>query len=216
MSDSVISPENLRKVLHYDSETGLFTWKERPVCFFSETKQGQSAKARCVAWNAVWAGTPALNSVKDNEYLYGRIFDRHIYAHRAAWCFTYGKWPKFSIDHMDGNRQNNCILNLRDVTHSENLKNVKMRSDNTSGKTGVYFSKKSSLWYAKISVDGKVVNLGWSKNKNHVIRLRKIAEKKHGYTPRLTPSPPASRKRSTTANRRVATSTDPITDICLW
>ena len=85
---------------------------------------------------------------------------------------------------MDGNRQNNCILNLRDVTHSENLKNVKMRSDNTSGKTGVYFSKKSSLWYAQISVDGKVVNIGWSKNKNHVIRLRKIAEKKHGYTQR--------------------------------
>jgi hypothetical protein len=182
MSDSVISYEDLRKVLNYDQNTGLFTWKKRPVSFFSYSAQGQSPEARCQAWNAVHAGKPALISVKDNKYLYGRIFDRNIYAHRAAWCFCKGEWPLHEIDHINGNRTDNRILNLRDATPSENAKNVQKRSDNTSGKTGVYLDKKNKTWFAKISILGKHVYLGSSKIKEEAILLRVKAEKNYGYT----------------------------------
>jgi hypothetical protein len=184
MSNSVISPEQLRKVLDYDPRTGLFVWKERPICFFSISRQKHSAESRCRAWNSVWAGKPALTSVKDNEYLYGRILDRNIYAHRAAWCFVYGSWPKNAIDHINGNRKDNTINNLRDVPHSKNMQNVKKRSDNTSGKTGVYFNPRKRFWFAQISVCGKVVYLGGSRSKEKAINLRLIAEQKYGYTPR--------------------------------
>ena len=181
MSSNVISPDDLRKVLDYNPSTGLFTWKWRPVSFFSQSQQGQKPEARQRAWNAVWAGKPALVSVKDNEYLYGRILDRNIYAHRAAWCICNGEWPKNTIDHINGNRTDNRISNLRDVTHSENVRNFRTRKDNTSGKTGVFFCKRMELWFATISIEGKPVYLGSSKDIKNVKKMRMEAEKKHGY-----------------------------------
>jgi hypothetical protein len=182
MSANVISPEDLRKVLDYDQDTGFFVWKKRPVSFFSYSKQGQSPDARSLAWNAVWAEKSALMSIKDNQYFYGRIFDRNIYAHRAAWCFVYGSWPINAIDHINGNRQDNRIENLRDVPQSENMKNTKKRKNNTTGKTGVYFDPRDNRWFAQISVGGKVVRLGRSWAKKEAVELRLAAEKEYGYT----------------------------------
>lgn len=60
-----------------------------------------------------------------------------FYAHRLAWLVTHGSWPEDEIDHIDGKRGNNSILNLRAVTRAENAKNLKLRHDNRSGFPGV-------------------------------------------------------------------------------
>lgn len=78
--------------------------------------------------------------------------------HHVAWFLTYGYWPTKEIDHIDGNRLNNAIANLREATRSENECNKKKRKDNTSGVKGVYWNGK--CW--RVQVTFKKRTYTWS------------------------------------------------------
>lgn len=80
------------------------------------------------------------------------------------------------VDHIKHNTNDNRKRMLRIVTHSENHKNSRMFSNNTSGFTGVFYSKKDDLWYARITDNNEVINLYCSKNKEDAINARKEAE----------------------------------------
>lgn len=85
--------------------------------------------------------------------------------------------PKgFDTDHINRNKLDNQKNNLRIVTRSENNFNSAPSKANTSGHKGVNFHKASKLWRAYIKKDGKQICLGYSKNKNDAIALRKKAE----------------------------------------
>lgn len=77
---------------------------------------------------------------------------RYVVAHRLAWLYVTGEWPKHEIDHIDGNRLNNKIANLRDVPSFMNKQNERSaRTGNSSGYLGVYKIKGSEKWRAEIS-----------------------------------------------------------------
>lgn len=76
-------------------------------------------------------------------------------AHRIAWILFYGSPPKGEIDHINGDRSDNRIANLRDVSRSENCRNASKRKDNKSGVSGVYWDKHASAWRAMVRHEGR-------------------------------------------------------------
>jgi len=97
-------------------------------------------------------------------------------AHRVAWALHYGEWPKHEIDHINGNKRDNRIQNLRDVPHLLNQRNRGLRADNTSGADGVSWMK-AGFW--RVTVAGKY--LGIFKDFEAAVAARKSAEQAHGY-----------------------------------
>ncbi len=86
--------------------------------------------------------------------------DKKIYkSHRLIYLYHHGNLPTF-IDHIDGNKSNNKIENLRSATNSENVKNAKLRKDNSSGIKGVNWHKVTKKWAVQISVNGQKKHIG--------------------------------------------------------
>jgi hypothetical protein len=91
----------------------------------------------------------------------------------------YGVWPTQLIDHINGDRADNRIVNLRQTTQSENMRNRRKSTNNTSGYVGVY--KVGAKWRARISVDSKNMNLGIYDTIEQAVQARKQAEIDYGY-----------------------------------
>ncbi len=170
-----ITQEQLKKRLSYNQESGEFTWLNRPrSCFKSE--------GSFKSWNTKNAGSTPI----ENERGYVTITltlngcKKKYQGHRLAFLYVYGYMPD-NIDHINHQRNDNRIVNLRSATHSENSKNKTKRKSNTSGTTGVFWDKSRSQWKAAIGVNGKLINLGQSKDIGVVIALRKSAEVDYGF-----------------------------------
>ena len=103
------------------------------------------------------------------------------YAHRLAWLYMYGKFPKKLMDHINHDRLDNRICNLRCVSHSGNHKNKSMAPTNTSGCTGVSWDKVNSKWLAQITHNKRAMNLGRYKTFNEAKKARQLAERKYGF-----------------------------------
>lgn len=96
--------------------------------------------------------------------------------HRIVFLLYYGYLPKY-LDHIDGDKCNNNIKNLRPCSHFENCFNTKIRSNNTSGVKGVYWHKESKKWIARVQANGKESFLGRFNN----IKLAELAVKNERY-----------------------------------
>ena len=166
----------LHEVLRYDPETGKLFWKERGPELIAEYRIRKG-------WNAKFAGKEALIAKKGDGYLVGRVFGRCCRAHQVAFAMSYGRWPTAPIDHIDGDRRNNRLSNLREVTAAENNRNAKVRSDSKTGVVGVRWYKASRKWEAQISYDGKKKFLGLFEAFDDAVAARKAAEKFFGYHP---------------------------------
>jgi hypothetical protein len=134
-----LTSEELRRLLHYDPETGVFRWKCQPC---NRVKIGQEA------------GTGS------NGYSLIRISGKCFKAHRLAWLYMTGEWPKEFIDHINGVRSDNRFANLREATQAENKRNIGKLRNNTSGFKGVYFNKLFNRWQARVMAAGKSIYLG--------------------------------------------------------
>lgn len=165
-----------REFLDYDPETGGLTWKQRQASWFPN-------KGIHKMWNTKWAGKPALSCTGLNGYKIGSILDKRYYAHRIAWLIHYGEFPQDEIDHINRNRTDNRIENLRVVTSGKNSTNTGMYKNNTSGVKGVYWNSQKKRWHAQINVDGKPRSLGLFSDLDSAARVRKDAEVLHGYMP---------------------------------
>ena len=153
-----LTAEYLRSVLDYDPESGIFTWK---VGSANQVKVGDVA------------GWP------DDGYLRIMVQKRSYHAHRLAWLYVRGEWPKDQIDHINRDRADNRIANLREVTNKQNLQNAGKYSHNTSGHTGVCWHKQSSKWEAKIRHNYKHIYLGLFTDLAEAISARKAGELKY-------------------------------------
>lgn len=172
--DRTPTPEILRQLLDYDTDTGVLTWKLRPAELFSNKRQQN-------AWNARYAGKPALTCVSKGGYLQGSIFNRNFQAHRVIWAIQTGAWPTGEIDHENGIRHENWWGNLRDVSSQENSRNIAIPSNNTSGHIGVYWNKRLGRWLATIKVGGRDIYLGCFIEIADAVAARKAAEVRHGF-----------------------------------
>ena len=90
-------------------------------------------------------------------------------AHRVAWVMTHGEWPKEMIDHINGDRSDNRLCNLRQATRSQNLINSKLSSRNSSGFRGVSWCSAKQKWDARIYSATKLRLLGRFKTKEEAI-----------------------------------------------
>lgn len=135
--------------------------------------------------------TPSSNRVKRGDIV-GFIDDKGYRAttidsvktkvHRVVWEMHNGKIPNgMMIDHINHNRIDNRIDNLRVVRCIDNKRNSTMQSNNTTGITGVYWCKTYKKWKAAIGVNGKQVSLGYFDNFNDAVNRRKKAEKLYGF-----------------------------------
>jgi len=156
----VLTQERLKELLHYNPETGIFIW------LISKAK-----------W--LKAGDIA-GCIRSDGYISIRSDGRSYYAHRLAWLYMEGRWPS-EIDHIDHDNTNNKWINLREVSHSENLRNRSMFKNNRSGVIGVCWNDCSNKWKAQIVVDGKTIHLGLFVDKFEAICTRKSAEFKFNY-----------------------------------
>lgn len=147
----------MRKHLSYNPASGLFTR------VYSKTRKDLVGKI---------AGAKAVNG-----YIVIRLKNKDLLAHRLAWIFTYGEIPDgIFIDHIDGDRSNNAISNLRLCTNNENMQNIKKsHKDNSTGLLGV--TKHGNGFLAQISLMGKKTSR-WFKCKNeaHAFYLSKKRE----------------------------------------
>lgn len=134
--------DRLRELLDYDPATGVFTWKAKHVSRSNRMKIGQPAGCLGV-----------------QGYIVVGVAGHTYRAHRLAWFYVHGEWPRRVIDHRNGNRADNRIENLRDVSVTDNNRNVHAaRVTSTSGLLGAY--KSGKRWMAQLRVDGRQKHLG--------------------------------------------------------
>ena len=155
-----ISHAELKQLLSYDSNSGVFTW------LVSKNSYGGKVKIGDVAGHT-----------NKNGYCEIRLNGKLYLGHRLAWFYVNKKWPPSEIDHINGNPSDNCIGNLRCVTSSQNKQNTKLRSDNSSGRKGVSWGKSVNKWVARIGIDGKYKHLGCFDDIQDAIAARAAAEK---------------------------------------
>ena len=174
-----ISIEVLRQLLRYDPETGKIFWKYRSEEFFTDGVQ--SAKHNAAKWNNKYANAEALTFLSKG-YLTGSILRKYALAHRVSYALYHGEWPN-NIDHINHNKSDNRIKNLRSVTKAENSKNLGMNKGNASGFNGVSWDKSKSRWAVKIHANGKRINLGYYIDLNAAIAAREDANMKYNFHP---------------------------------
>lgn len=166
--EQMLSHSYLTEVLDYNAETGKFVWK-KPASH--QMHPGDEA------------GTQNASG-----YVFICVGGVRYKAHRLAWFYHYGEWPSDEtpqIDHINGNRADNRIANLRLVTKVKNSRNLKIRISNTSGYPGVFLIKATGKWRAYIGNGcGKYISLGRYNTREEAIAARKQAEKKLEYITR--------------------------------
>jgi hypothetical protein len=138
--DPNLTAERVRQALNYDPNTGIFTWADP-----GKTKM----KIGAIAGGAHNGGYRVIG------------IDGHIVlAHRLAWLHIHGEWPTGEIDHINQNKQDNRIANLRVATRFQNGANRGANSNNACGLRGVHWHRQSKRWRASIRLNGKVTSLG--------------------------------------------------------
>jgi len=154
----MITQLELLKLLHYNPCTGVFAW--------IVAKQG----------NKIYDIAGTLNK----EGYIAIIVNRKLYrAHRLAWLYMIGEWPGDQIDHVNGIRNDNRWINLREATISQNGANSNIRTDNTSGIKGVSWNREKEKWRVRINIDKKEMFLGYFDNIEDAKIAYKSAAIKH-------------------------------------
>jgi HNH endonuclease len=146
----------LNELLKYDPDTGIFTWINN---------MGKRVKAG--------SKTGCLHHT---GYLQSRIDGKNYLCHRLAWLYVYGEFPELNLDHIDSNKTNNCIANLREVTQAQNCQNLK-KSRGSSGFLGVSLDPiRKNRWKSSIKLNGKSKHLGWYKTPEQAHEVYKSAK----------------------------------------
>jgi len=157
----------IRECVDYDSDTGAFTWRERPPHHFSSIRVQRW-------WNTSYARRPA-GTVRD-RYVRFAIDNTMFYAHRIAWLLVYGAPVPQFLDHIDGDKLNNSIANLRPATKAQNYMNSRPRASK-SGVTGVFPKQYAQgiRFAAFIKLSGKRIHLGQFATLDEATKARREA-----------------------------------------
>lgn len=135
-----LTQQRLHELLDYNSDTGSFRWK---VASAARIKPDSTA-----------------GSLDNHGYIKITIKRKLFKAHRLAWLYVFGEMPNGQVDHINGDRSDNRIQNLRIVSNKQNQENVGPRSNNSTGFRGVSFNKKSGKYEAYITNNRKKTSLG--------------------------------------------------------
>lgn len=151
---ATLPAEYVRERLAYDADTGAFTWRN--------DIRLRSGALRIAAGTR--AGTVDGKGYRSIQFcLEGKPVA--FKEHRLAWLYIHGAWPADQLDHINGDRADNRIANLRPATNSLNMANRKLNANSKSGVKGVCFHRGSQRWRARLQFDGKRIHLGDYLNK---------------------------------------------------
>ena len=174
MNEKYKSYKALAAQVTYDPETGVVTWKRR-----EEITRWDKA------FNAQFAGRECGSIDKIGYQVIGFSHEgklNRLKAHRLAWLIVHGKLPDGEIDHINRNRADNRISNLRDVPRAINHRNLTMLRNNTSGVTGVCWHKTKGKWQARAKIDGRYRSVGLFTCIHEASAAVKAFRAKHGFT----------------------------------
>lgn len=164
----------LRVCLLYEKESGKLFWKKRPRKHFVSQKE-------FLRWNTRHAGKPAHSSRDKSGHARVTVDKTLFLTHRVIWKLMTGKEPKHLIDHKDRNPENNRWKNLRQANDAQSVVNRRMFCNNTSGCTGVVFSKQHNQWRAGLYFECRRIELGLFDIFENAVAARQRAVKKfHG------------------------------------
>lgn len=158
MASTIIpTADYFKECFYFEEISGLLIWQNRPESHFNN-------KSRHKRFITMSAGKPAGTLNKHLGYLVTNINGITYLNHRIAWLIYYGEWPDV-IDHIDGNKTNNCLSNLRSGTQSLNTQNTKAaRKHSQTGIKGVGFDKRKNCFVSAISVNRKKIHIGTFKS----------------------------------------------------
>lgn len=135
-----LTQEQLKELLHYDPETGIFRWRK-------------STTNRVNPWSVAGCLSRGYLLIRINNHLYA--------SHRLAWLYSTGKWPLQKIDHFNGCRSDNSLKNLRPATSKQNAENQPLNTANKSGFRGVCWYKALGKWKASVQHNKKSIHVGY-------------------------------------------------------
>jgi hypothetical protein len=139
--------------LIYDAESGKLFWREKDV-----------SEPNATSWNTRYAGKEA-GSHDHAGYVTLNINGKHYRAHRLAWLLQFGVWPDIELDHINRNRSDNRIENLRLATKAQNAINSGVPANSSCGVKGVHWHSGARKWRAKIKVNGRSQHLGYFRDR---------------------------------------------------
>lgn len=168
----LLNQEYVKECLIYDPNTGVFTWKQRPLHHFKSDHA-------CKAWNGRYANKRA-GCYDKRGYLFISLNNKLYTGHQLAFMFMKGWFPE-EIDHKNRVKSDNRWSNLRDVDRQTNTRNSSQRSDNVSGRVGVTWNTTTGKWVAQIGVSGSVKYLGVFEKFDDAVASREKAEKSHRF-----------------------------------
>lgn len=160
----MIDQAYLKSILSYNPETGDFTW--------IKAKRNKNLTGKK-------AGSLYSNGSK--KYWQIKISGKPYLAHRLAFLYQTGSFPKHEVDHLNGNGLQNNWGNLREATRQQNGRNRRQQSSNSSGCTGVTWASRKGKWQAQIWVKGKTIFLGLFDELDDAVAARKMAESDHDF-----------------------------------
>lgn len=162
-----VTQSQLKELFDYNPHTGNFIRKT--------SGKGTGNKKGAIA-----------GYTRPDNYIVINVLSIQYRAHRLAWLYVTGEWPKDLIDHINGSPSDNRWCNLREATNSENCINSNIRNDNSSGQKGVTWCKTKNKWKARISINGVVTSLGYHSNiEDAAEKYNNAALKHHGEFSRL-------------------------------
>lgn len=155
-----LTQDRLKELLHYDLDSGIFIYK---------VDRGRLAKSGQVA-----------GSIGSKGYIKITVDGKEYSAHRLVYLYMEGRFPAI-VDHINRDRADNRVLNLREVSLSLNSRNTKLSKANSSGVKGVSWYSTTSRWRAYINGEQGKKTLGYFKILDEAIAARKQAELTYGY-----------------------------------
>lgn len=153
-------------LVEYDSETGNLFWKKDVA---RTAKKGSIAGIQ-----------------RSDGYRRLKVGGRSVYAHRISWMLFYGVACDKEIDHINGDRSDNRIENLRECSKLQNSQNRRIGFRNNSGYVGVSFYKPNGKWQARTTINRKRISVGYFNNAYDANRARlEVKKKYHSFCPEV-------------------------------
>lgn len=147
----MLDQKTLFELFEYDSVTGIFVWKTRPLSHFKSKSSAKTCNTRM-------AGKP-VGTIDGRGYYHVNVWGKFYRLHRLAWVYVYGEQPNGIVDHIDRNPLNNAITNLRLTDNTGNNLNRSANKNAVSRYKGVS-RHTHGRWQAQTKIKGKPYHLG--------------------------------------------------------